>query len=55
MAARYRGCPWAFTDAGLEHLKGLTSLENLELHNTPITDTGLAEIKAALPTCEVSK
>ena len=45
------------TDAGLEHLKGLTSLTTLYLANTKITDAGLAErlaeIKAALPNCVI--
>ena len=33
------------TDAGLEHLKGLTSLEELLLAATQITDAGLEHLK----------
>ncbi len=43
------------TDAESVHLKGLTSLRDLFLSRTQITDAGLAEIKAALPKCRVSK
>ena len=42
-----------FDPTRLEHLKGLTSLTTLLLARTQITDTGLAEIKAALPKCRV--
>ena len=37
------------TDAGLVHLKGLTSLARRHLENTQITDAGLAKLKEALP------
>lgn len=33
------------TDAGLEHLKGLTSLQTLYLTNTQVTDAGLVHLK----------
>ena len=33
------------TDAALEHLKGLTSLNTLDLHHTKITDAGLEQLK----------
>ncbi len=33
------------TDAGLEHLKGLTKLETLFLHKTKVTDAGLVHLK----------
>lgn len=33
------------TDAGLEHLKGLTGLVQLSLINTEITDRGLEHLK----------
>ena len=33
------------TDAGLEHLKGLTNLKQLELFGTQLTDTGLVHLK----------
>ena len=32
------------TDAGLEHLKGLTKLERLDLGDTRITDAGLEHL-----------
>ncbi|MBI83469.1 MAG: hypothetical protein CMJ81_09755 [Planctomycetaceae bacterium] len=43
------------TDAGLEHLEGLTRLERLYLYlnRTQITDAGVAELKKALPNCEI--
>jgi hypothetical protein len=43
------------TDAGLEHLKGLTSLKSLNVRGTGVTDAGLSEFKAALPKCRVIK
>ena len=43
------------TDAGLKHLNVLPSLTGLILPGPQITDAGLAEIKAALPKCKVSK
>ncbi len=33
------------TDAGLEHLKGLTGLQSLHLRSTQITDAGLEHLK----------
>ena len=33
------------TDAGLEHLKGLTNLKHLGLNHTQIGDTGLGHLK----------
>ncbi len=41
------------TDAGLEHLKGLTSLKQLDLRDTQITDAGLVHLKGMtiLKTC----
>ena len=33
------------TDAGLEHLKGLSSLNGLNLYNTQVTDAGLEHLK----------
>ena len=33
------------TDAGLTHLKGMTSLRGLDLHNTQITGAGLVHLK----------
>ena len=42
------------TDAGLEHLKGLTNMKKLVLINTRITDAGVAELQQSLPKCRVS-
>jgi hypothetical protein len=39
------------TDAGLVHLKELTNLQDLNLIETPITDSGVAELQKALPNC----
>ena len=36
---------WKITDAGLEHLKGQTHLQDLNLSATKITDAGLAHLK----------
>jgi len=33
------------TDAGLEHLKGLTKLQTLDLQGTSVTDAGLEHLK----------
>ena len=41
------------TDAGLVHLKGLTSLVFLFLIETQITDAGIADLKMALPDCKI--
>lgn len=45
--------PRGVTDAGVEHLTVLTSLEILDLSDTQITDAGLAATKAALLDCYV--
>ncbi len=41
------------TDAGLEHLRGLTELNVLWLINTDITDAGVAALKQSLPKCQI--
>ncbi len=41
------------TDAGLEHLEGLTGLDYLILDNTKVTDTGVRKLQAALPICKI--
>ena len=40
-------------DAGLEHLKGLASLQNLDLSDTQVTDAGVKDLAAALPRCRI--
>ena len=40
-------------EAGLEHLKGLTNLKTLQLRSTQITDAGIAELRQALPNCNI--
>ena len=42
------------TDADLMHLKGLKRLEVFDFEGTNITDAGVAELKKALPNCEIS-
>jgi len=37
----------------LVHLKGLTKLFHLNLSDTQVTDTGVAELKKALPKCNI--
>ena len=41
------------TDAELVHLKGLTSLETLWLHDTYVTDAGVQDLQKALPNCKI--
>jgi len=41
------------TDAGLMHFRGLTGLRMLFLDNTQVTDEGVAELKKALPNCQI--
>jgi hypothetical protein len=43
------------TDAGLEHLKGLTSLKLLVLPDARVTDAGVTELKKALPNCHIHR
>jgi hypothetical protein len=38
-------CYTGVTDAGLEHLKGLSNLEALLLNGTHVTDAGLEHLK----------
>ena len=42
------------TDAGLVHLKGLTSLQSLSLYRSQVTDAGVAELQKALPNCKIT-
>jgi hypothetical protein len=43
------------TDAGLEHLKVLTSLRELDLSFTKVTNAGLARLQEALPNCGITR
>ena len=43
------------TSAGLVHIKGLTNLKFLFLSDTQVTDAGIAELRQALPNCEIKK
>lgn len=45
----------AITDAGLMHLKGNANLRNLNLHETSVTDAGVAALKQTLPFCTIFK
>jgi hypothetical protein len=41
------------TDAGLEHLKGLSRLQQLWLVSTKVTDAGVKKLQQALPKCRI--
>lgn len=41
------------TDAGLEHLQGLTELDLLDVVNTKVTPEGVGELQQALPNCGI--
>ena len=43
------------TDAGIEHLKGLTKLLGLDLRATHVTDAGVEELKSALPNLRIDR
>ena len=42
------------TDVGLKEVTKLQNLRSLSLRDTQITDAGVAELKKALPKCEIS-
>ena len=42
------------TDGGLEHLRGLSQLQELSLHNTQVTDAGVNELKE-LPNVKINR
>ena len=42
------------SDAGLEHLKGLTKLGEVNLTSTKVTASGVAQLQKALPNCKVT-
>jgi hypothetical protein len=41
------------TDAGLEHLYGLTALEHLDLADTDVTERAIRALAVHLPNCEI--
>jgi hypothetical protein len=43
------------TDAGLEHLKGLSGLRGLAIWYTKVTDAGVKDLQEALPHCRIRK
>ncbi|MBS0264392.1 MAG: hypothetical protein JSS02_20825 [Planctomycetes bacterium] len=43
------------TDAGLQHLRGLTSLRSLTLEHTHVTEGGIADLQQALPKLLISQ
>ncbi len=42
------------TDVGLKELVNLKNLSSLSLSLTQVTDAGVAELKKALPKCDIS-
>ena len=43
----------AVSDAGLPDLEGLTSLKDLKVTRTAVTEKGVAELKKKLPNTEI--
>ena len=43
------------TDAGVEHLKGLTRLQKLHLMCTQVTDAGADDLQTTLPALRISR
>ena len=41
------------TDEAVEHLAKISSLKRLDITGTKITDEGLAQLRDALPKCEI--
>jgi hypothetical protein len=41
------------TDAGLEHLRNFTRLEELQLTSTTVTDNGVKRLQQTLPNCVI--
>lgn len=41
------------TDAGLQQLEGLTSLERLAIENTKVTEDGVTKFRRAVPNCKI--
>jgi hypothetical protein len=46
--------PYSAPDAGLGHLKGLTTLRDLNLKRTGVTDEGVNDLKQALSKCWIA-
>jgi hypothetical protein len=42
------------TDAGLEHLKGLKSLESVHLWQSKVTEPGVKKLQTALPNAKIT-
>ena len=40
-------------DAGLEHLRGLTSLTAIRVNETQVTEEGIKKLQRALPNCKI--
>jgi hypothetical protein len=43
------------TDAGLEHVKGMTRLQMLAVVGTQVTDVGMQKLKESLPTLKIGR
>jgi internalin A len=43
------------TDSGLQELAGLNNLQTLGLDGTRSTDAGVAELRKALPKCNIQR
>jgi hypothetical protein len=43
------------SDTGLEHLKGLTQLQRLDLVGTKVSDAGVRKLQKALPGAYISR
>lgn len=42
-------------DVGLEHVKGLTNLQELDLRGTQVTEEGVKKLQEALPNCKIHR